>query len=84
MLKEIQAVQEMVKRLEEQYDIDIIRIYHEQNQVQLIGTKGFGKLPVKDIAVKRRYTEKHDCFTGIFDGTEFLYLLEREGINDNN
>ena len=84
MLKEIQAVQDMVKQLESEYDIDIIRIYHEQNQIQLIGTKSFGKLPVENVSVIRKYTEKHDCWTGRFEGTEFIYLVERNENDVNN
>ena len=84
MLKEIQAVQDMVKKLESEYEIDIIRIYHEQNQIQLIGTKGFGKLPVEDVSVTKEYTENHDYYTGVFEGTSFCYLVKKGEENDND
>jgi hypothetical protein len=84
MLKGMQKVQKMIKNLEEQYDIDIIRIYHEQNQIQLTGTKGFGKLPVEDVSVTKEYTENHDYYVGVFEGTSFCYLVSKGEDNDND
>ena len=75
MVNEHRELKEMIQDLEQQYGIEIIRVYHEQNQIQLIGANGFGKLQIEDVSVIRRYTAKHDCWTGRFEGTEFIYLV---------
>ena len=84
MIKQMQAMQEMIKELEQQYDIEIIRVYHEQNQIQLTGGKGFGKLPVEKIEIIENYVENRNHFSATFDGTAFCYLTERSNQNANN
>lgn len=84
MIKQMQAMQEMIKGLEQEYEIDIIRVYHEQNQIQLTGGKGFGKLPVEKIQITENYAENRDYFSATFDGTTFCYLTERSNRNAND
>ena len=84
MIKQMQAIQEMIKGLEQQYEIDIIRVYHETNQIQLTGEKGFGKLPVEKIEIIENYVENRNHFSGTFEGTEFIYLERKEEEDANN
>ena len=82
MLSEMREIRAIIAGLEEKYDIRVIRLTHEDNQIQL--DNGFGNLPTDNELVDTETYEEYLYHSILVEGTKFLYLERKEGINDNN
>lgn len=78
MLREMQEIREIIRNLEEKYNVQVIRIKHEDNQIQLNSSHGFGNLPTENELVDAETYEEYLYHSILVEGTKFLYLERKE------
>lgn len=84
MLSEMREIRAIIAGLEEKYNIRVIRLSHEENQIQLDGSHGFGKLSVENELIDVNMYEEYIYHAILAEGTRFIYLERKEEDNDNN
>lgn len=84
MLKEMQEIREIIRNLEEKYDIGVIRLTHDDNQILLNSSHGFGNLPTENELVDAEIYEEYLHHSILVDWTKFIYLERKEESNDND
>lgn len=82
MLKEMQEIREIIRNLEEKHGIRVIRLTHEDNQIQL--DNGFGNLPTENELVDAEIYEEYLHHSILVEGTKFIRLERKEKQNVNN
>lgn len=83
MLKEMREIRAIIRNLEEQYDIKVIRVNHQDNSM-LLRSEGFGNLPTDNELIDGNTFVKYICHTILVDGTKIEYLEAKEEDNDND
>lgn len=84
MLREMQEIREIIRNIEEKHNVQVIRINHEDNQIQLNNSNGFGNLPTDNELVDTETYEEYLYHSILVEGTKFLYLERKEKQNANN
>ena len=84
MLNEMRERRARIAALEEKYNIRVIRLSHEENQIQLDGSHGFGKLSVENELIDVNMYEEYIYHAILTEGTRFIYLERQAETDDNN